>query len=132
MKTNPPNRSRDEPVPTPIDSRSGSLHGTPPDTSGDAEREREREIRDEAGAIPSSLDPEADIEPIDSDMNLEGMPEAEQDYPNDNRTEAILPEEQIGERIADAAEGIAPDMPSDRADRTDEREERPPRHEPEP
>lgn len=128
MKTNPPDRSRDEPVPTPIDSRSGQLHGTPPDTSDDPDREREREIRDEAGAIPSTLDPEADIEPIDSDMNLEGMPEAELDYPNDNRTEAMQPEEQIGEQIADAFEGMPPDVPADRADRTDEREERPPRH----
>lgn len=96
-----------------------------------AEAEREREVREEARAIPSSLDPDTDIEPIDSDMNLEGLPEQEQDYPHDNRTEALLPEEQIGERIADAAEGIPPDTPADRADHTDQREERPPRHEPE-
>ncbi|MBY4896130.1 hypothetical protein [Cupriavidus sp. AU9028] len=101
-----------------------------PDETGDEDLEREREIVREAGAIPSTLDPAAEIEPIDSDMNVEGLPEAEQDYPMDNRTESILPEEQIGERIADAAEGIPADMPSDRADRTDEREERPPRNDP--
>jgi hypothetical protein len=100
-------------------------------TTSSAEAQREREVREEARAIPSSLDPHTDIEPIDSDMNLEGLPEQEQDYPHDNRTEALLPEEQIGERIADAAEGIPPDTPADRADHTDQREERPPRHEPE-
>jgi len=100
-------------------------------TTSSAEAQREREVREEARAIPSSLDPDTDIEPIDSDMNLEGLPEQEQDYPHDNRTEALLPEEQIGERIADAAEGIPPDTPADRADHTDQREERPPRHEPE-
>lgn len=92
-----------------------------------AEAQREREVREEARAIPSTLDPDTDIEPIDSDMNLEGLPELDQDYPHDNRTEALLPEEQIGERIEDAAEGIAPDTPADRADQTDRREERPPR-----
>lgn len=92
-----------------------------------ADAQREREVREEARAIPSSLDPDTDIEPIDSDMNLDGLPEQEQDYPHDNRTEALLPEEQIGERIEDAAEGIAPDTPADRADQTDRREERPPR-----
>lgn len=96
----------------------------------DLDLDRERAIVREAGAIPSTLDPSADIEPIDSDMNLDGLPEEEQDYPMDNRTEAILPEEQIGERIADAAEGIPPDMPVDKADRTEEREERPPRNDP--
>jgi hypothetical protein len=100
-------------------------------TTSSADAQREREVREEARAIPSSLDPDMDIEPIDSDMNLEGLPEQEQDYPHDNRTEALLPEEQIGERIADAAEGIPPDTPADRADHTDQREERPPRHEPE-
>lgn len=100
-------------------------------TTSSAEAQREREVREEARAIPSSLDPDTDIEPIDSDMNLDGLPEQEQDYPHDNRTEALLPEEQIGERIADAAEGIPPDTPADRADHTDQREERPPRHEPE-
>lgn len=96
-------------------------------TTSSADAQREREVREEARAIPSSLDPDTDIEPIDSDMNLEGLPEQEQDYPHDNRTEALLPEEQIGERIEDAAEGIAPDTPADRADQTDRREERPPR-----
>ncbi len=100
-------------------------------TTSSAEAQREREVREEARSIPSSLDPDTDIEPIDSDMNLDGLPEQEQDYPHDNRTEALLPEEQIGERIADAAEGIPPDTPADRADHTDQREERPPRHEPE-
>ncbi len=109
---------------------SGNDSGNDSATSS-ADAQREREVREEARAIPSSLDPDTDIEPIDSDMNLEGLPEQEQDYPHDNRTEALLPEEQIGERIADAAEGIPPDTPADRADHTDQREERPPRHEPE-
>ncbi|ESJ06862.1 hypothetical protein B551_0216945 [Cupriavidus sp. HPC(L)] len=101
--------------------------GANDNTTSSAEAQREQEVREEARAIPSSLDPDTDIEPIDSDMNLEGLPEQEQDYPHDNRTEALLPEEQIGERIEDAAEGIAPDTPADRADQTDRREERPPR-----
>ena len=75
----------------------------------------------EAGSIPSTLDPDLDLGSDDIEEELGELDVASHAAPEDE-----VPEEDVGE-ITRAAESLPADTPVDRADRTEEREEHPPR-----
>ncbi|MDQ0142292.1 hypothetical protein [Cupriavidus necator] len=114
--------------------------GTRPDRPGNAPasrregaqaaagRSRSREhtatgaARADAGNIPSTLDPDLDQETNDIENEFEQR-EEDAHTPEDEET----PEEEIADEVVRAAEALPADVPVDKADRTDEREENPPR-----
>lgn len=73
------------------------------------------------GNVRSTLDPDL-TEPAEAiDAELEQLDRDRHGSPDE-----ALPEEEISEEIERAAERLPADVPVDKADRTDEREERPP------
>lgn len=81
-----------------------------------------RAARAEAGNIPSTLDPDLDQETNDIEDEI-----AHRDDEAHSAEEDETPEEEIAEEVVRAAEALPADVPVDKADRTDEREEHPPR-----
>ncbi|MFC4522234.1 hypothetical protein [Cupriavidus pinatubonensis] len=73
------------------------------------------------GNMPSTLDPDL-TEPADDIVAELAQIDQDRHGPPDE----ALPEEEINEEIERAAERLPADVPVDKADRTDEREERPP------
>ena len=89
-------------------------------------RSPERPGADTTGAsdpesIPSTLDPNLDIDASDLEREL-GDVEREEHEP----TDSALPEEEISDEVRRAAEELPVDTPVDRADQTDKRMETPP------
>ena len=78
--------------------------------------------RAEAGNIPSTLDPDLEQETDDIENEL-----AQRDEDAHSPEEEETPEEEIADEVVRAAEALPADMPVDKADRTDDREENPPR-----
>ncbi|WER48532.1 hypothetical protein CupriaWKF_27520 [Cupriavidus sp. WKF15] len=73
------------------------------------------------GNVPSTLDPDLTEPAKDIDDELAQIERERHESPDEE-----LPEEAINEDIERAAERLPADVPVDKADRTDEREERPP------
>ena len=73
------------------------------------------------GNVHSTLDPDLTEPAEDIDAEL-----AQIDRERHGPPDEALPEEEISEEIERAAERLPSDVPVDKADRTDEREERPP------
>jgi hypothetical protein len=78
--------------------------------------------RADAGNIPSTLDPDLDQETNDIEEEIE---QREEDAHSAEEEET--PEEEIADEVVRAAEDLPAEVPVDKADRTDEREENPPR-----
>lgn len=74
------------------------------------------------GNVPSTLDPDLTEPAEDIDAELQQLDHGRHEPPD----EEALPEELISEDVERAAERLPADVPVDKADRTDEREERPP------
>ncbi|CAG9168481.1 hypothetical protein CURE108131_08715 [Cupriavidus respiraculi] len=91
-----------------------------------ARRDAAQDGAEDGLSIPSTLDPNLDVEAIDSDMAIDGLPDRRPGPREDIGDEPMNPEDEIFERVEDAAESIPADMPADKADQTDRREERPP------
>jgi hypothetical protein len=91
-----------------------------------ARHDAQEDGAEEGLSIPSTLDPNLDVEAIDSDMAIDGLPDRRPGAHEDIGDEPMNPEDEILERVEDAAESIPADMPVDKADQTDKREERPP------
>ncbi|SOY66888.1 hypothetical protein [Cupriavidus taiwanensis] len=78
--------------------------------------------RADAGNIPSTLDPDLEQETNDIENEIEQRDE-DAHRPEEEET----PEEEIADEVVHAAEDLPAEVPVDKADRTDEREENPPR-----
>ncbi|CAG2146881.1 hypothetical protein LMG31506_03495 [Cupriavidus yeoncheonensis] len=92
------------------------------DEHDERKRSDARSAREAAGGnVPSTLDPDLTEPAEDIDAEL-----AQIDRERHEPPDQALPEELIGEDVERAAERLPAGVPVDKADRTDEREERPP------
>lgn len=78
--------------------------------------------RADAGHIPSTLDPDLEQATDDIEEEIE-----QREIETHAAQEDENPEEEIADEVMHAAEDLPAEVPVDKADRTDEREEHPPR-----